>query len=112
MSHPVPCWSQTPCPMQALCPARQQVAGRRCSLAGDVEGGPSCFLPVHCFPQLLAVQTGPGRKAGWRETVNVQPGLSKRHFLLPPSAASATVASGRLTMLAGAGAQQQAGSLP
>lgn len=100
MSHPVPCWSQTPCPMQALCPARQQVAGRRCSLAGDVEGGPSCFLPVHCFPQLLAVLpqlTGPGRKAGWRETVNVQPGLSKRHFLLPPSAASATVASGRLS---------------
>lgn len=37
----------------------------------------------------------------------MQPGLSKHHFLLPPSAASARVARGRLTMLAGAGAQQR-----
>lgn len=73
-------------------------------------GGRSArFLPMHCFPQLLAAQAAPGRKAGWREVANtatcsLQPGLSKPRFLRPPSATGATVASGRLTMPAGAGA--------
>lgn len=64
------------------------------------------FLPRHRFPQLLAGPAMPGRKAGRREAANshVQPGLSKHRFLPPPSAALATVASGWLTMLAGAGA--------
>lgn len=38
-------------------------------------------------------------------TCSLAAGLSELGFLRPPSAALATVASGRLTMLAGAGAQ-------
>ena len=57
---------------------------------------PSCWLDELCPG---------GRLGGGRQPMCMRPGLSKRRFLLPPSAASAPLASGRLTMLAGAGAQ-------
>lgn len=108
-----PCPSPRPhsaakAPRQAFCPVRQQVARPASTGAASqgMWGWSRCFLPRHRFPQLLAGQAMLGRKAGRREAANshVQPGLSKRCFLPPPSAASAAVASGWLTMLAGAGA--------
>lgn len=49
----------------------RQAAGGRASGA-QVQPCRGCggwsprFLPAHCFPQLLAGQAAPGRKAGWR----------------------------------------------
>lgn len=74
-SGPTLCPSPLPgsVPRQVSCAVRQQVAGpteHRCSLAGDVGGGPACFLPTQGFPQLLAGQAMLGRKAGLREAAN------------------------------------------
>lgn len=100
-----------PRPPRASCPGRQQVAEparHRCSLAGDA-GWSGRFLPRPRFPQLpvhrpcLGGRLGGGRQ----QTQPRAAGMSKHRFLPPPSAASAAsaaVASGWLTMLAGAGA--------
>lgn len=68
---------------------------RGCGGGPDVSSpgtaSPSCWLDRLC------------REEGSKHS-HVQLGLSKHCFLLPPSAASAAVASGWLTMLAGAGA--------
>lgn len=60
---------------------------------------PSCWLGRPC----LGGKLGGGRQQT-QPRAALQPGLSKPSFLQPPSAALATVASGRLTMPAGAGA--------
>lgn len=94
----------------------RQAAGGRASGA-QVQprrgcGGWSRLFPP-CVP-LPPAAGGPGCawEEGWVEggaqtqpRAALQPGLSELGFLRPPPAALATVASGRLTMLAGAGAR-------
>lgn len=109
-THPV---SQ---PFTWLCPqadllCSQATGGRACRT--QVQpcrgcGGWSRLFPPHAGLPPAAGWAGYAWEEGWAEGgskhSHVQPELSKHRFLLPPSAASATVTSGWLTKLAGAGA--------
>ena len=64
--------SHSAAPGRAEGPVRQQVAGRQSTGAAlqGMWGWPHSFLPRHGFPQLLAGQAVPERKAGRREAAN------------------------------------------